>query len=179
VGKRSEMERNPRDLYRTFDKRAGAALLPHLAPATRFVEPCAGRGDLIDQMTAAGHMCVLARDIEPQREDIAQGDMFDITDDDLKEADMIIGNPPWRVALAHPYFDHFMPLAPMWSIFYADWLFTKQASRFIPRIKKVVAIGRLKWQEGTTMDGKDNAVWLYSEPYWDKGPRLFGRSAGK
>ncbi len=175
MAKRSEFVRNPRDLYRTFDKRAGAALLPHLPPNITFAEPCAGRGDLIDQLSAAGHICKMAIDIEPQRADIAKGDMFDVTAADLSECDMIGANSPGRVDIAHPFMEHFMPLAPMWNLFYSDWLFTKQARHFIPRIKKVVAIGRLKWQEGTKMDGKDNAVWLYSEPGWTDGPKLVGR----
>lgn len=179
MGKRSNMERNPRDLYRTFDKRAGAAISPHLTPNTKFAEPCAGAGDLIDQLKAAGHSCVYACDIEPQakdvRGDIERGDMFALTEAHLENADIIASNPPWRVDIAHPFMEHFMPMKPLWTLFYADWLFTKQARPFIPRLKKVVAIGRLKWMEGSKMDGKENCVWLYSEPGWTDGPTLIGR----
>lgn len=169
------MVRNPRDLYRTFDTRAGKALLPHLPRSIAFAEPCAGHGDLIDQMEAAGHDCRFAMDIEPQREDIMQGNMFDIEPLELQGCDWIISNPPWRVDIAHSFMDHFMGMKPMAILFYADWLFTKQAARFIPRIKTVIAIGRLKWQEGTKMDGKDNAIWMITEPGWMDGPKLVGR----
>ncbi len=63
MAKRSDgdFERIPNDLYRTWDPRAVRALLPHLAPRTRFVEPCAGAGDLIDQLVNANsglhHVC--------------------------------------------------------------------------------------------------------------------------
>lgn len=44
MGKRSAFKRAPRDLYPT-PLEAVRPLLPHLAPATRYVEPCAGDGD--------------------------------------------------------------------------------------------------------------------------------------
>ena len=50
MGKRSTgFERRPRDFYSTPPK-AVAPLLPHLVPNTRFAEPCAGDGQLIDYL---------------------------------------------------------------------------------------------------------------------------------
>ena len=47
MGKRSDFDRIPRDYYPT-PKAAVGPLLPHLLPATLFIEPCAGEGHLID-----------------------------------------------------------------------------------------------------------------------------------
>ena len=74
MAKRSDFARRKNDYYRTWDPRAVAALLPHLLPGTRFVEPCAGDGVLADQLEAAGHECMFASDIEPKREDVANVD---------------------------------------------------------------------------------------------------------
>ncbi len=71
MGKRSDFVRVERDYYKT-PYAAVPALLPHLEPNTRFCEPCAGDGALIDHLTKHGHVCASAWDIEPQREDIAQ-----------------------------------------------------------------------------------------------------------
>ena len=45
-----QFERRPNDYYPTPESAVGP-LLPHLAPATRFIEPCAGDGALIDHLT--------------------------------------------------------------------------------------------------------------------------------
>jgi hypothetical protein len=62
VGKRSAYERVPQDLYET-PLSAVTALLPWLEPATRFVEPCVGRGALVGHLKRAGHICVDAYDL--------------------------------------------------------------------------------------------------------------------
>lgn len=56
MGKRSDFARRRNDLYRTFDPRAVAALLPHLGPFVWFYEPCAGDGVLVDQLEAVGRL---------------------------------------------------------------------------------------------------------------------------
>lgn len=178
MGKRSSFERNPRDYYRTWDRRAVAALLPHLMPGTRFVEPCAGRGDLVDQLVAAGHTCVDAFDIEPQRQDIGHGDALKI-----KAAGNFIWitNPPWRRDILHPMIESLADQAPLWILLDADWVHTKQAIPFLPRLRAIVSVGRLRWEEDTTMDGKDNCVWLLlSTPASVTSPaQFYGRTPAK
>ena len=176
MGKRSSFERNPRDYYRTWDTRAVKALLPHLAPGTRFVEPMAGGGTLLDQLVAAGHECVGAYDIEPQRADIVQSDVFTLTVDPSAK---VITNPAWDRKILHPLITHLSDQAPTILLFDADWIRTKQAIPFLPRLRKVISIGRLRWIEGSTMDGKDNCAWFcFGAPY--KAARaadFYGRAA--
>lgn len=176
MGKRSDFLRVEKDFYRTFDPRAVAALAPHLVPGTRFAEVCAGDGVLIDQLEALGHKCVAAYDLEPQRADIVVADALALTADDLSQADCVITNTPWHRPTLHAFLRHYQPLKPMWALWDANWVWTKQSAPYIPGIKKIVAIGRLKWIEGTTMDAKDDCMWAYMEPGWAAGPTLIGRA---
>lgn len=159
MAKRStgQFERIPNDLYRTWDPRAVKALLPHLAPGTRFVEPCAGHGDLIDQLVNAGHDCVGAFDIDPGRGDIKRGDATTLTWKTM--TGVFVSNPPWSRHLLHPIIKALAYQAPTWLLYDSDWLFTGQADPYLPYLRKVVTVGRLKWIPGSPDDGKDNVCW--------------------
>lgn len=176
MGKRSDFERKPRDYYRTWDPRAVRALAPHLKAETRFVEPMAGDGVLADQLTALGHVCAAMWDIEPQRSDIAQADALTRLVGNL---DCFITNPAWRRDLLHAAIVHLSDQAPTWLLFDADWVHTKQAIPLLPRLRKVVSIGRLRWEEGTAMDGKDNCAWhLFDRPLLGQAAaEFYGRAA--
>jgi hypothetical protein len=52
-GQALHFARRERDFYPT-PAEAVVPLLPHLSPRTRFSEPCAGDGALIDHLTARG-----------------------------------------------------------------------------------------------------------------------------
>lgn len=176
MGKRSSFDKMPRDLYPTWDPRAVAALLPHLSAGTRFVEPCAGDGTLIDQLVAAGHVCTYAFDIEPQRGDIHLGDAA-IELSAGHGADCFITNPPWTRTILHPIIRNLSARRPTWLLFDADWIHTKQAIPYLHLLRKVVSIGRLRWIEGTSHDGKDNCCW-YQFTAAKHGPtQFYGRRA--
>lgn len=166
MGKRSKFDRRKNDLYETFDPRAVAALLPHLRPQTKFIEPCAGRGVLVDQLVSAGHRCLQASDIEPGRDDIRQADAMTVE----WSPEAFITNPPWTRSLLHPLIIHLSNQAPTWLLFDADWMHTKQAAPYLDRLVRIVSVGRLKWIPDSKMDGKDNCAWylfnrLYGGPY--------------
>jgi hypothetical protein len=140
--------------------------LPHLAPGTRYIEPCAGNGALISALTAAGHICTLATDLEPQTDDVEQLDALDV----VWPADqLIITNPPWTRSVLHRMIDAW-PNA--WMLWDADWLWTKQARPFLPRIKLIVPIGRVKWIPDSPSVGMDNAVWYQVDANHTDGPRI-------
>lgn len=155
MGKRSSFERRERDFYQTPPEGV-PPLLPHLEPNTRFYEPCAGDGALIDLLTAAGHLCVGAFDIEPRRSDIAQADVLS---GPWNGADCFITNPPWSRDILHKIIPHLAAQAPTWLLFDADWAHTRQAVPFKPYLQKIVAVGRLKWIPGSKFTGKDNCCW--------------------
>jgi len=158
MGKRSDFKRVERDFYPT-PMEAVLPLLPHLKPATLFVEPCAGDGALMDHLEAHGHLCTDAFDIEPQRDGIRQVDA--LSDWNHAIGNVIITNPPWDRKILHPMIDNFRVKMPTWLLFDADWMHTRQSAPFMPYCRKIVSVGRVKWIPDSKMTGKDNCAWYY------------------
>jgi hypothetical protein len=178
MGKRSSFERIPRDFYPT-PLQALIPLLDHLPERCRFIEPCAGDGRLVDMLQAAGHICACRYDIEPRREDITKLDA--LTTQVVNDADFIITNPPWDRSILHPMIEHFSSWKPTWLLFDADWMHTRQAAPFMPWLKAVVSVGRVKWIPDSPFTGKDNCCWYLFNQSPDAAlafPALFyGRAA--
>lgn len=149
-------ERRANDFYRT-PWEAVRPLLPFLPTCCKFVEPCAGDGALVDHLVNAGHRCIGKLDIEPMRGDIGRKSAFSYR---WKDPDgLYITNPPWTRETLHPLIKHLCSQAPTWLLFDADWQYTKQSAPLLPYLRKIVAVGRVRWIEGTSQDGKDNAAW--------------------
>lgn len=157
MGKRSSFERRERDAYDT-PLAAVLPLLPHLAEATKFVEPCAGRGDLTRHLESFGHNCVDAWDIEPGEAWIRTADATEARPSHPFE--VFITNPPWTRPILHALIVALSSQAPTWLLYDADWMHTRQASPYLPRLRKIVSVGRVKWIPDSTMTGKDNAAWF-------------------
>jgi hypothetical protein len=174
VGKRSSFKRVERDYYRTFDPRAAAALAPHLSKGARFIEPCAGRGDLIRILEPWGFRCVGASDIEPDGPGIQRGDVLALRRPAVA-FEYFITNPPWDRSLLHRVIAHLCRIKPTWLLFDAGWCFSKQAAPVLPHCRKIVAVGRLRWIEGTSDDGKEDAAWYLFDAAHRSGPHFFGR----
>lgn len=155
MGKRSSFERVPRDFYPT-PREAVVPLLAHLAPRTRFAEPCAGDGRLIDHLTAAGHVCVWACDLEPRRADIHENNAEECGSGDF---DCFITNPPWARTSLHPIIANLGRIKPTWLLFDADWPHTRQSAQLMPLCRKIVSVGRVKWTPDSPFTGKDNCCW--------------------
>jgi hypothetical protein len=160
MGKRSNFERRERDFYPT-PYEAVLPLLGHLWPRAQFVEPCAGNGALVFHLQRHGHQCISASDIAPLDDSVKVLDAFSA---DIGGADCFITNPPWDRSVLHPLIHHLSSQAPTWLLFDADWMHTRQAAPFMPLLRKVVSVGRVKWIEGSKMTGKDNCCWyLFSQ----------------
>lgn len=184
MGKRSSFDRVPRDFYPTPE----AAVLPlisHVTPPkgnrkTWFYEPCVGDGALIDHLQASRKFLMAgASDISPRGQygSEATRDAMSLTDRDIGPAHCIISNPPWDRKILHPMIAHFSALRPTWLLFDADWIHTKQSAPFMPYLRKVVSVGRVKWIPGSKMTGKDNCAW-YLFDQSNPGPTEFiGRDA--
>lgn len=194
-------EGNERDYHPTPPKPV-LPLLPHLLPRTRFIEPCAGNGALIETLQAHGHICEAAFDIEPQDPCIAKIDALQ-----WKRAPgttygqfMLITNPPWRRDLLHALIWHLMHQHPCWFLFDADWAHTRQAvglesvalanevvlpGKAATRVKRdllafchaIVSVGRVKWIEDSKHQGKDNCAWYLftNTPRLTDAPKFHGR----
>ena len=162
MGKRSDFVRVERDYYPTPWKVA-QPLLAHLNPRTLFGEPCAGDGRLMRHLEEAGHFCVDAFDLEPQHESVDSGDAltdsFDYVSAGYTGGVICITNPPWRRDFLHPFITHWRAQMPTWVLCDADWAHTVQAKPFLPYCQKIVAVGRVKWIEGSKHTGKDNCAW--------------------
>lgn len=161
MGKRSDFARAPRDYYPTPEA-AVLPLLPFLPYGAQFIEPCAGDGRLVQHLEKHGMSCLGISDIEPQAEDVVTLDALRPSAWEMltePSADYIITNPPWRRDVFHPMIETFRAAKPTWLLHDANWLFTKQAGPFLPYVRKIVAVGRVKWIEDSKMTGKDDAVW--------------------
>ena len=175
MGKRSDFPRRPRDFYPT-PRAAVMPLLAHLEPQSSFIEPCAGAGDLVEHLTAAGHRCIWAFDLEPQSDSVKPFDAMDMRLFDWP-GDYIITNPPWSRNVLHPMIEHFAAQRPTWLLFDADWMHTRQAAPYLSLLRKIVSVGRVKWIRDSAMTGKDNACWHLFDARAD-GPAVFvGRHA--
>ena len=153
MGKRSDFARIERDFYPTPPE-AVLPLLPHMEPETKFCEPCAGDGALVDHLTGAGHVCAWESDIAPQRP-MMHADALHLT----YLTGLIITNPPWDRKILHPMITHFRTQRPTWLLFDADWPHTRQSAPFMPFCRKIVSVGRVKWIPDSKMTGKDNCAW--------------------
>lgn len=173
MGKRSDFERIPRDFYPT-PREAVVPLISHLPDSFSFMEPCAGNGALVDHIESLTRgACYSAYDIEPRAEDVQYGNALEIQQCHM---DYIITNPPWDRKILHPLIEVFSDLAPTFLLFDADWIHTRQSIPFLPRLRKIVSVGRVKWIPDSKMTGKDNCAWhLFTNPS-DEPTQFYGRA---
>ncbi len=197
MGKRSDFERIERDFYRT-PKKAVLPLIPFLPKPFHYVEPCAGDGFLSDHLSSLGGLCAGESDIHPvsnmSEEFLPDGrylptalDLFDMTTDMVSGANVIITNPPWTRTkasgyLLHRIIEHLAHLKETWLLLDSDWMHTVQATPYMERyMMRAVAIGRVKWIEGSKHTGKDNCCWYqFHKDARDILPRplFYGRGIG-
>jgi hypothetical protein len=90
-------------------------------------------------------------------------------------ADAIITNPPYTRDVMHRLIEHFQRIAPTWLLLDSDWASTLQAAPFLPSCSDIVAIGRVKWIEGSKFTGKDNHAWYRFDVKDSGGPIFHGR----
>jgi hypothetical protein len=175
MGKRSTFDRSPQDAYDT-PREAVEPLIPHLPSALLFWEPCAGSGDLVSHISSLHPKAWLigAYDIEPRADIVERLDAFSF---DAKGAGYIITNPPWTRSILHPMIEHFSDMAPTWLLFDADWMHTRQSVPYLPRLRKIVSVGRVKWMPDSPHTGKDNCAWYLFDKPSDQPPQFYGRTA--
>jgi hypothetical protein len=171
MGKRSNFERVPRDFYPT-PRAALVPLIPYLRGVVKtFAEPCCGDGVLVRHLESFGLRCVYAGDTQTGQDAL--------TIDDYGAIDAIITNPPWSRDVMHALITHFQRIAPTWLLLDADWKQTRQAAPYLPHCSDIVAIGRVKWIEGSKHTGKDNACWYKFDSKHTIGPVFHWRDQGE
>ena len=156
MGKRTDFARRERDEYPT-PLPAAVSLLRLLKPGTKFVEPCAGDGELVGHLKRAGHVCIGAYDL-PIDARIAR---YAIESDAL-----FITNPPWRRQFGMTeIIANLSDQRPLWALLYSDWLFTLNATAYLPRLRAIAVVGRVRWIPGTKYSGYENSCWcLFDQP---------------
>lgn len=169
MGKRSSFEHREADFYPT-PWAAVVPLIPYLRGIHSFAEPCAGDGDLVRHVESLGLRCAYRGDIR-NGQDALELDQYG-------GAQVIITNPPWSRNVMHRLITHFQNIAPTWLLLDSDWAQTKQAAPFLPSCSHIVAIGRVKWIEGSKHTGKDNACWYRFDSKHAAGPVFQGRDQG-
>jgi hypothetical protein len=168
MGKRSNFERREADFYPT-PRVAVVPLIPYLRAGgvKTFAEPCAGDGALVGHLESFGLRCVYSGDIRAGQDALMLGQ--------YGAADAIITNPPYTRDLMHTLIAHFQRIAPTWLLLDSDWASTRQAAPFLPCCSDIVAIGRVKWIEGSKHTGKDNHAWCRFDARHRGCPVFHGR----
>jgi hypothetical protein len=162
MGKRSTFERVPRDFYPT-PREAVVPLLRHLPMQAHFIEPCAGDGALVEHLSGFGHHCAFGVDIEPRWPMAREGDARTMRYN-TADASHFITNPPWSRATLHPIIENLSRQLPTWLLFDADWMHTRQAAPYLPLLRKIVSVGRVKWIPDSPFTGKDNCADQFYSP---------------
>ncbi len=174
MGKRSNFERVERDFYPT-PYEAVLPLVPHLTTEDdRFIAPCAGGGTLVRHLEEAAQIiCLQAYDTEPGEWWIEQADALTHP---FITGRTFIENPPWRRDILHPLIERLSDRGKTWLLFDADWVHTRQSIPFLPRLRKVVSVGRVKWIADSKGTGKDNCCWYQFTKPSDEPTLFYGRT---
>ena len=171
MGKRSNFERRAGDFYATPLK-ATLPLIPFLRGngIRSFAEPCAGDGALVRHLESRGLRCVYSGNIATGQDAMGL--------DHYGEIDAVVTNPPYSRDVMHRLIAHFQRIAPTWLLLELDWASTRQAAPFMPSCSDIVAIGRVKWFEGSKYTGKDNYAWYRFDARHSSGPAFHWRGHG-
>jgi hypothetical protein len=91
-----------------------------------------------------------------------------------------VSNPPFhgRPADLHPLIINLSGQAPFWALLPGDWLFNRSSAALMPRLRKVVAIGRIQWFENSPYSSKENYAWMLFAHPSDEPTTFVGREAG-
>lgn len=154
---KTSFKRNDRDFYPT-PYEAVLPLLPHLKSGTIFTEPCAGDYRLANHLIKHNHVCEYAYDIEPNSEKVEKANALDINN-----ANMFITNPPFATKMLYPMIEHFIKTAPTWLLLPSDKAYNVTFGPFMKYCSNIVAVGRVRWIEGSKMSSTDNYSWYKFE----------------
>ena len=158
--RQSRFEKKARSAYDTIDPRAVAALRPHIRHLTRFIEPCAGKGDLVSQLQAIGLECIDQFDIAPRAEGIRQQDALE-WQGPLFNRPAIITNPPFYWPLVGDLIRHWVLQADsVWVLLPANFAHRATRADLMRSCRAIVSIGQLRWEPGSKHKSVDLFAWF-------------------
>ncbi len=157
---KTTFERSKNDFYGTPLK-AIEPLLPHLQQNLKYCEPCAGAGDLINNLKTLRPDidCTYACDIDPRANNIIQKSAIFIDENDISGIDYFITNPPFKWEMFEPLTEHLIKLRPTWLLIPSDYMHNKRMGSLMSRCEKVVSVGRVKWFTDSSATSTDNFCW--------------------
>jgi hypothetical protein len=195
MGLYSDFERNERDWYPT-PLAATVPLFPHLKGIVNYMEPFAGDGKLVDNLSHCPTKlnCRYIFDIEPQREDVNKIDLNDITEHQLLGVsinlaiDAVITNPPWVNTSGSDYqLTRFCnklcsmgkPVIMLLKSAYINnvWFWNNSAGgrTMGDMCYQVLPIGRVKWIEDSAASGKEDCSWYFFKDNNENLPKVLPR----
>jgi hypothetical protein len=94
---------------------------------------------------------------------------------------VFITNPPFwgQPENLHPLIGNLSDQAATWLLMPGDWLFNKSSAALMPRLRMIVAVGRVKWIAGSPHSGMDNTAWLLFTRPLDRPAVFVGRDAAQ
>lgn len=146
------MSLRPSDFWHTPREAVTAEFLAQLpALPFTFAEPCCGEGHLIRHITDLSHgRCTMQSDLPVDARHIT----------DFGDADMIITNPPFMSSTLVPMVCNFIRSGkPAWLLLSSDFAFRSRSGYMMPYCSMIVAIGQIRWIEGSASEGKKNFAW--------------------
>jgi len=165
---KGKFEPSPRDFYST-PKGPCKPLLHYLKDQQlNFAEPCAGDGTLFRFMQHLSNnkiKCTFACDIEPKDKGIRKMDALELVEKDLSKngVDVIITNPPWSRDTLHQLIDFLPDLRPTFLLFDTNWMHQVQSIPYLPRLRRVISVGRVSWMMNN-VSGFDDCAWYEFGP---------------
>ena len=160
MGKRSDLEKIPKDYYPTTDPDAVTPLIPYIRGCT-YAEPFYGNGDLEDLLMDAA-TCMWRSDIRDTVLVCTVKPATEVTESNLFGIDCIISNPPFTKSVLLPCIEHLSKLRPTWLLLPADMLHNKYMAPYMKKCELVLSVGRLYWfpnDQGKMVKGVDNYCW--------------------
>ena len=132
---------------------AVTALLPWLEPATRFVDPCIGRGALVGHLKRAGHVLVAGYDLP---DDARHAHYAAFEDENV----IAISNPPcWgRPKDLHTLLANISNQTTFWALLQHDWLANLGSGEIDQAENRSGRKGEVNCD--SPHSGMDNVVWV-------------------
>lgn len=163
--RQSRYAKKDRCAYDTTDPRAVAALRPHIRHLTRFIEPCAGKGDLVRQLQAIGLQCVDQFDIAPRAEGIRQQDALEWQAPPFNRPP-IITNPPFSWPLLGQLISHWLLQADsIWLLLPANFAHRSTRAHLMRHCRQIVSIGQMRWEPDSKHQSVDIFAWYEFSPF--------------
>lgn len=134
-----------------------------VAAKSRFIEPCAGDGALVDALVFHNFACAAAFDTAPRRSDIRHGDAANVDWSTVNPAIPAVTNPPWARHLLEPILAAVIGTRVVWLLLPLDYATNLWTNLYMRHVNCLVPLGRVSWL-GNGQGGMENSAWFRFSP---------------